>query len=282
MLRDARGNRDRHGETDHANQLDPKELLAGEPERARAPRQREHGHEVEDDERRQRHQRAGGDRARVLAKHDEHRDLHARATLERRGEDGRLGDRQAHVEADDARGRRSREMESATRMRRSVHRRARPRGPGTRSWTGRTRAARQAGETSRTTRACRAARSRSPGAPLRPTPRPGPVLARSGTGRGVQEPRRRSTHRSAAPRSRRSRRRSSRAPPRASSCGRRGHRSGRRAPTRSDARETQCRTWRATQALRWRDRTRERRGPGTRAPRPCRRCRSRSIRWWCR
>ena len=49
---------------DDADELDPQELLTREAERTRAPRQREDGHQVEDDEGGQRHERAHDERLR--------------------------------------------------------------------------------------------------------------------------------------------------------------------------------------------------------------------------
>jgi hypothetical protein len=82
-----------------AEELNQEELLAGVAERARAPGQRKHRHEVKEDERRERRQDPEHERLPVVSEDGEHRNLDPCAAIDRVLEDGRLADRQPDVEA---------------------------------------------------------------------------------------------------------------------------------------------------------------------------------------
>src|SRR6266545_3807036 len=82
--------RDRDREKQNSEQLNQQELLARVAERGRPPRQREDRHQVEEHECCERHQDSAHQGSGVVTQHDEHRQLHWLASLDRLPEHGCL------------------------------------------------------------------------------------------------------------------------------------------------------------------------------------------------
>ena len=94
------GDRDHQAEEDDAGHLYDEELLARVAELCRAPGEREHRHQIEQHEGRQRHEGAEHQAALVEAEDLGDRNLHALVLVYRLLELRRLGDLQPDIEAD--------------------------------------------------------------------------------------------------------------------------------------------------------------------------------------